>query len=358
MIVCMRRLIIALLLGFSSSVSAQPSPECPSGDRLDFVCGPERPEDVLAIPGTKWLITSGFAPGAGLKLVDTRARRYARWYRGEPTQIKPDANAFPDCPGPVDVSLFNARGLSLRRVAAGRWRLLVVNHGGRQSIEIFDVDARKGSPRLKWRGCLQMPQGQVGNSVASFADGTILVTVLNRPGTTIADFVAGKTTGGVWQRRPGETGFALLPGTELPGNNGLETDPDERRFYVVAFGWHSVVVFDRTDTRTPLARIEAPDFMPDNIHWSEGRLLIAGMRLVEPACGGLRKIVDGVADSMTCHRGWVVGEIDPTTNQTTPLAQGGPESDFNGLSSATIMRGEIWLGSYQSDRLAISRHTE
>lgn len=348
----MRSVLIALLLGMSSAAHAKPPSDCASGERLDYVCRPEKPEDVLAIPGTKWLIASGFAPGAGLKLVDTDTRNYVRWYRGERGQIRPDKRVFPNCPGPVDATLFNARGLSLRRISANRWRLLVVNHGGRQSIEIFDVDARRGPPRLQWRGCLLMPDGQVGNSVASFADGTILVTVLTRPGTTIADFVAGKITGGVWQWRPGETAFGLLPGTELPGNNGLETDPDERHFYVIAFGWHALVVFDRTATQISVAQIEAPDFMPDNIHWSDGRLLLAGMRLDEPVCGGQRKIVDGVADPMTCHRGWVVGEVDPVKRRITTLAYGQPEPSFNGVSAATIVNDTLWLGSYQSDRLA------
>lgn len=329
--------------------------DCPPGEALDYVCGPEKPEDVLALPGTPWLVASGFAPGAGLKLVDTGTRRFTRWYSGSPGQIAWDRSAFPTCPGPVDPAQFNARGLSIRQTGDGDWRLLVVNHGGRQSIEIFDIATGKSAPTLHWRGCLLMPEGQVGNSVASFADGTILATVLTRPGTSIADFVQGRATGGVWQWRPGTQEATLLPGTELPGNNGLETDPDEKHFYVVAFGWHAVLLFDRTDTAQPVARIEATDFMPDNIHWTGGRLLLAGMRLDEPACGGLRKLVDGVADPMLCHRGWIVGELDRSTRRISTVAYGRPEADFNGLSSAAISNGELWLGSFQSSRLAVVR---
>jgi hypothetical protein len=124
---------------------------------------------------------------------------------------------------------------------------------------VFAAGERRS--RCSWRGCLPLPPGQVANSVGVFADGTVLVTVLTRPGTAIADFVQGRVTGGVWQWQPGERGFTLLPGTELPGNNGIETDPDQRHFYVVAFGWHAVVVYDRRDTAHPLARIVAADFM-------------------------------------------------------------------------------------------------
>ena len=354
------------------------APACPPDSELAYVCGAERPEDVLAIPGTPWLIASGFAPGAGLKLIDTRDRSLTRWFNGAPDQIAPDpsccspakagaqSGAAPSrgykdadgCPGPVDPALFNARGLSLRAIGKGRWQLLVVNHGGRESIERFEVATDGPRPTLRWRGCLVMPAGQVGNSVASFADGTILVTVLTRPGTTIGDFMLGRATGGVWQHRPGTPGFILLPGTELPGNNGLEVDPDERHFYVVAFGWHAVVVFDRADTRRPSARIDAPDFLPDNIHWSGGRLLLAGMRLDEPACGGLRKVVGGVADPMLCHRGWVVGALDPAAKRIDTVAYGRPQPGFNGLSAAAVVGDELWLGSFQSDRLAVVRNPE
>lgn len=337
--------------------AAQPESEaCASDTQLDYICGPEKPEDILALPDTDWLIASGFSRGAGLKLIDRPARRFARWYDGGIEQVAWDRRSYGDCPGPLDPKLFNARGLSLRSTGKGRWRLLAVNHGGRESIEVFDVLTGAGPPRLRWRGCLVMPVGEVGNSVASFSDGTILVTVLTRPGTTIADFVAGRNTGRVWQFAPKTRRFTMLPGTELPGNNGIETDPDDRHFYVVAFGWHAVLIFDRHDTRVPRAQIEAPDFMPDNIHWSGSRLLLAGMRLDEPACGGLRPIVDGVADPMLCHRGWVVGELDRANARISTVAYGVPQAGFNGLSAAAIASGELWLGSFQSSRVAIARH--
>ncbi|MEG3177650.1 hypothetical protein U1872_15525 [Sphingomonas sp. RB3P16] len=334
---------------------AAPAEACPPGASLGFVCGTAHPEDVVAIPGTKWIIASGFAPGAGLKLVDTETHRAAPWFDGSAGQVDPDRRAYPECPGPVDPALFNARGLSLRRVGEGRYTLHVVNHGGRESIEIFDVTLGAGGLALHWRGCRLMPAGQVGNAVATFADGTLLVTVLTRPGTTIGDFVLGKRTGAVWQWAPGAAAFSEIPGTQLPGNNGLETDPDERHFYVVAFGWHSVLVYDRRHPTKPVRTIEMPGFMPDNIHWTDGRLVAAGMRLDEPACGGLRRVVAGEADKMLCHRGYVAAAIDPGTGTVTTVAYGEPDPAFNGVSAAAIVGDTLWLGSYQADRLAYRR---
>lgn len=352
----LRPVLAALAMAFCVPAMAQaPSQQCEGDSELAYLCDAQKPEDIVAIPGTRWLIASGFVQGAGLKLVETATRDFRPWFTAVPAQVQPDRKAFPRCPAPVDPALFNTRGLSLRKTGEGRYRLLVVNHGGRESVEVFDVMAPAGvTPSLVWRGCLPMPEGQVGNSVAQFDDGTALVTVLTRPGTTIGDFMLGRRTGGIWQWQPGDTAFTLLPGTDLPGNNGIETDPDQRRFYVVAFGWHAVVIYDRANTAKPLARIDAPDFMPDNIHWTGNRLLLAGMRLDEPACGGLRKVDNGVADPMLCHRGWIVGEVDLAKGRIATVAYGTPRAGFNGLSAAALAGHELWLGSFQSSRIAIA----
>lgn len=345
--------ILALLLLAGAPAPAAPEPACHPDAELDYVCGLQRPEDLLAIPGTSWLVASGFAPGAGLRFIETRRRAVVPAYQRLASQVSSDDALESHCPGPVDPALFNARGLSLRALSPRHFELLVVNHGGRESVEIFELRVEDDVPMLRWRGCLLLPEGQVGNSVAAFADGTVLVTVLTRPGTAIADFVEGRNTGAVWQWQADSMEFRQLPGTELPGNNGIEVDPDGRHFYVVAFGWHAVAVFDRERGGGPVDLITAPDFMPDNLHWSDGRLLLAGMRYDEPACGGTRRVIDGVADPMLCHRGWVVGELDLPARRISTVAYGRPAPHFNGLSAAARVNGELWLGSFQSDRLAI-----
>ena len=325
--------------------------DCPPGRSVDYVCGIEHPEDVVTIPGTHWLIASGYSPGAGLTLVDVDAHVATRFYEGRPSEIDADHAAYPDCPTAVDPAQFSAHGLSLRRTDASHYVLHVVNHGGRESVEVFDVSVEGGRPAIRWRGCRALPPGQVGNAVATFADGTVMVTVLTRPGTTIADFVLGRKTGAVWEWPNGGRAFREVPGTRLPGNNGLETAPDGRHFYVVAFGLHAVLVYDRHQPHAQRT-IVMPDFMPDNIHWVDGRLVAAGMRLDEPACGGRRRIIDGTADKMLCHRGYVVAAVDPVAGTVSTIAYAEPEPAFNGVSAAAIAGGVLWLGSYQADRVA------
>jgi hypothetical protein len=72
----------------------------------------------------------------------------------------------------------------------------------------------------------------------------------------------------------------------------------------------------------------------------------------EPACGGVRRIINSVADAMACHRGYVAAALDPASRSWSIVAYGEPSPSFNGVSSALVIGQELWLGSYQAERLA------
>src|SRR5580704_11072696 len=84
---------------------------CPASASLQFVCGAERPEDLAHIPGTRWLIVSGFQNGAGLKLVDTESGTWERWFHALPAQIRADPARVNTCHTPPDVATFNVQGI-------------------------------------------------------------------------------------------------------------------------------------------------------------------------------------------------------------------------------------------------------
>src|SRR5262249_32288204 len=110
---------------------------CQSSGKLHFVCGAQHPEDLAHVPNTPWLIASGFSDGAGLKLIDTRNDTLRLWFTGSPEQIARDSGLYPDCAAPPAPAIFNAHGINLRPAGQGTYTLYVVNHGGRESIEIF-----------------------------------------------------------------------------------------------------------------------------------------------------------------------------------------------------------------------------
>jgi sugar lactone lactonase YvrE len=223
------------------------------------------------------------------------------------------------------------------------------NHGGRESVEVFELDASGASPAATWIGCVLAPGKMSFNSVAAFSDGTLVATVLITPDKTFADAFAQRITGVVMQWTPGTPAFTALPGTELSANNGIETSPDDREFYVASTTTKRIVAYARNNTSKPLRVAQLKEFGPDNVRWTaDNRLITAGMLDNEPACGGAPKDEAGIR----CPRGYVVVTIDPKTMAITELARGPATPSFTGTAIAMQSGNELWLGSFYADRLA------
>jgi SMP-30/gluconolaconase/LRE-like protein len=347
----MTRTIIAASLAFTAwtlVASAQSAACSPSGG-LTFICGVANPEDLVLVPNSRWMVASGMAPGSGLHLVDTRAKTVKSLYAVGIASTRPDRKIFVDCPGPLDPKQAVLHGLSIRPAAGGRYTLYATNHGGRESVEVFELDPSSATPTATWIGCVQTPNKLALNSVAAFTDGTLVATVLIMPDKTFEDAFAQRTTGVVLQWTPGTPAFKPLPGTELSANNGIETSPDDREFYVASTTTKRIVAFARNNTSKPLRVAQLKEFGPDNVRWtSDNRLITAGMLDNEPACGGAPKDEKGIR----CSRGYVVVTIDPKTMAITELARGPATPAFTGTAIAMRVGDDLWLGSFNADRLA------
>jgi hypothetical protein len=289
------------------------------------------------------------APGSGLHLVDTRAKMVRNLYAADAASARPDRGKYASCPGALDPKQAILHGLSLRPAQGGRYTVYATNHGGRQSIEVFEIDTSGAAPSATWVGCVLLPNGMEANSVAAFSDGSLVATVLILPGKSFEDAFAGRNTGVVLMWTPGSPAFRPLAGTELSANNGIETSPDDREFYVVSSTTKRVVAFSRTNPAAPLRFAQLSEFAPDNVRWtSDNRLITAGMLDDEPACGGPPKNEAGIR----CSRGYVAATIDPRTMATTEIARGPATPSFTGTAIAMRVGDELWLGSFNADRIA------
>ncbi len=327
---------------------------CAPAAGLTFICGLQNPEDLVLVPGTRWLVTSGMAPGAGLTLVDTQAKAVRTLYGPDTATARADRGRFANCPGPLDPTQAVLHGLALRPAAGGRYTVYATNHGGRESIEVFELSvgsgAAAGTPAVTWIGCVLLPPKLAANSVAAFSDGTLVATVLILPGRTFEDAFAGRTTGIVIQWTPGTPAFVEVKGTELVANNGIDTSPDDREFYVASTPTRRVYAFSRAKPGAgPLRFAQLKDFGPDNVRWTaDGRLITAGLIDDEPACGGRPKDEKGIR----CPMGYAVATIDPKTMTATEIARGPRTPSFTGTAMAVVVGNELWLGSFLADRLA------
>jgi len=339
-------------LGTHAAFAAAPAGCAPSGG-LNYICGITNPEDLVLIPGTRLMIASSMTAGGGLHLIDTEKKTASPFFPAG-AKVAHDKAAFPNCPGPLDASKAAFHGLALRATQGKRYRLYATQHGSRESIEVFDVDASGAAPSLTWVGCQTMPDQHPANSVASLADGTILATVLIMPGKTFAMSFEGKNTGAVFKWKVGMPAFQMVPGTELPTNNGIDVSADGRELYVASSGLRQIVVFSNESPAKLLRRGQFKDFTPDNVHWTaDGKLIAAGMVDDEPACGGRPKADAKGGNSLgECPRGSMAATMDPKTMQETVVVRTPRTPDYNGAATAVIVGGDVWISSFHANRLA------
>jgi hypothetical protein len=345
---CTLRIVTALVVAWLA-LGAQAQASCEPSGGAQFVCGPKNPEDLVRVPGTPWIVSSGMAEGAGFYLVDSRTGTFSTLS----FQARHDPS-FASCATPPVPATLNTHGLNIRSGAPGQATLYVVGHGAREAIEVFGVDATGARPTLTWRGCVPMPEALAANSVASFADGSLVATVLFMPGTTFADAVVDlKPTGAVFEWSPGSAGFALVRGTELPANNGIEVSPDGREIYVASSGLQTVVAFSRGNPARQLRTTRPLGFTPDNVHLApDGRLVTAGMANDVPECGGRPGPQHDIEKLSQCPRPTIAVAIDPTTMRDTVIATTTATSSFSNATMVLPFDGQAWIGTFSGDKIA------
>lgn len=323
--------------------------DCASGAGVSYICGIVNGEDILQIGSSDWLLVSGMdgsLSGADINgkihLVDAFAKTAEIIFPGSNAVFHHDTAMFPDCPGPLDTTSFSAHGLSLQKIDKGPeiYRVYMTSHGAREAIEVFELDAFL-KPNIRWVGCVPMPASSWTNSVAMLSDGGFVATQFFDPSQHgIGNVMLGEVTGHVFEWHPGEA-VSIIAGTELAGPNGIAVSLDERWIFVAAFGTGELVRFDRSST--PVSReVVSLGISPDNVRWtSEGGLYVVGNNLA-----------DSCAEE-NCEGGWSVIEVTPYNMAINRVGGVGAGAALHDASSALLVNGEIWVGTFGGDRLAI-----
>ena len=262
---------------------------CMAKDGLRPICGVPFPEDVEPVPGTTSVIASDMhlhmgpagieqQPGV-LKRVDLRTAKVSPLYPA-PLMLpgRPDWGD-PACPGEIGAKLL-PHGINLSRRTDGAWQLLVVNHGSRESVEVFELVRVRHDWALRWRGCAVAPASSHLNDVAALPGGGFLVTTMHmgRNDETRAAAVKaanGENTGFLWRWEPGKA-FVRQPGSDAPMPNGVQTDAFGRFAYInTASRGGDVRKLDLASGQI-VGSVVVPN--PDNASWTrDGRLLVAGV---------------------------------------------------------------------------------
>lgn len=315
---------------------------------------PASAKDLVLIPGTKWIIASGFSGNVSLYLVDSEQKTWSSRYPTDGPRARQNMATYGGCPGTPDPNGFVAHGLNIRPGADGHSTLYVVGHGEREAIEVFDVDARGATPVLTWIGCVMTPDGMQANSVASFADGSLVTTIPLHTGILINAAFVGRATGAVYEWSPGNAGFVKIEGTDMPYGNGIEVSHDGEEFYVASSGLQKVLAFSNSNPTRLLRSSKAFSFIPDNLHrGSDGNLLTAGLDIVDPVCGNvLMSLEFDLGTYASCPRPFTVLSIDPQTMQDSVVASSPAQKRFSNITMALEVGSELWIGTFAGDRIA------
>ena len=313
---------------------------CNPVGNVRFVCGQQAPEDLVALPGSQWIVASSFAGSGGINLINVRDHTTSLAFPTATSKERLDAKTYNTCPGPPDAAdkaKFATHGLALRAGRNSVHTLYAVHHGARESIEVFEVDARGKMPALTWVGCAVVADPIGLNSVVALPEGGFIATdFLARGIDAVARgrMLAGESNGALWEWHTA-TGWKMIPGSEAAGANGLEISKDGKWLYVAA--WGSQSFFRLSRGQTPAKRDTIPlGFRVDNIRWApDGSIFAAGQ--------------GGVAPMQTSN----IVKINPDTLKVQEIIRHPNSPEFGNGTVAVQIGKELWVGSFRGDRIAI-----
>ena len=315
---------------------APPQPPCNPGPQ--WVCGQRTPEDLVALPGGKWVLASAYAGTGGINLIKVGDRTSTVVFPGPSVKVEPDKRRYPECSAPPTAAdKFTTHGLYVEAGAGPVLQFMAVGHGSRESIEVFRIDVRPATPSLTWIGCVIAPEPIGLNAVRGLPDGGFVATNwLPRGGApdALQKMMAGEKNGELWEWHTA-SGWQKVPVSEAAGANGIELSADGKTFYMAAWGSQSFIRLTRG--ATPPKRDEiALGFRVDNIHFARDGALLAAGQITDPGNGSSRVV-----------------KIDPKTLAVRDLLTRPDDATFAGNTTAIEVGGNLWLGSYRGDRIAI-----
>jgi hypothetical protein len=330
-------LALVIALGGTQPANAQSATtraaRCSAVGDLHFVCGLINVEDFLPVDGGRWLVGSSYQEkSVGLYLIDTAAKTA----KAVTLSIAAHSDAmYAGCAAPDLRALFT-HGLDVVSGRGGTTIVYAVNHAGRNSVEVFHLNAAKAS--AEWIGCAVLPAGADGNAVAALHNGSFVVTKFVDPDDkdSLQKLITGTITGTVYRWTPGE-GFSEVPGTRLSGDNGVAVSRDGKWLFVNATGANQIyrVALSGKGERSSVK----VDFHPDNLRWApDGKLFVTG----------------SFTNAQNFHslHGWAAVRLDPQTMTVTPVVKEPGYTEFDNATSTVQVGQTLWFGTYAGDRMA------
>jgi hypothetical protein len=315
--------------------------------------GVENAEDIVAIPGSDWVITGAMAGASTDRargfFINIKTHEF-RTAWPDNCAIDLDRARFGEVDPPAAWSF---HGVDVIK-RGGIIEVYVVNHAlehgpragqGRESVEVFEVDLGTGGPNLRWRGAVLGPPWLGGNDLCALPEGGFAITNFCYPGTEAMKMgLAGAICGNVLEWRNLEEGWRVVPGTDLNYPNGIALAPGGDAYFVASWGHKKLVRVPRGNSSVERVEIPLPGLV-DNITWTPDGAMLACCQIHDVA-----GIWESVAKTGSADGPFHAVRIDPVTLETKTLVA----EEIPGFFATTALQvgeREVWASSAMGDRV-------
>jgi hypothetical protein len=331
-----------------------------------FIVGVYSVEDLIQIPGTRWIVGSGLTtqgPGMAdqvitknyLHVFDAETETVRR-VEPEDIAIRVDTATYPGSTTPPDWETFGPHGIGLGARNGDVVTLYAVNHGVREAVEVFKIDVSGDRPRFTWVGSVVAPEDGFIDAVAWVpgTDGFVVTALVDPrdPEGSAQKQMKGEPVGWVREWHP-HSGWKTLPGTEdLSTPNGVIVSEDGRHVFIAASTGMSIVRVTRggTDPEVVSAKVAG---IPDNVRWSaDGKSMLAGVHTEDPE-RFVGKQIAAVKVGGNLETTFNITRIDADSMKTEVVMPSGLYGVFGAATGAIEVGKRLWVSSCKSDRIAI-----
>ncbi|MEM7465431.1 MAG: SMP-30/gluconolactonase/LRE family protein [Pseudomonadota bacterium] len=344
--------VFAAFLLCITELNAEPILDCEPKGNARPICDFSNPEDIVALPGDEAILIGEYGASAEAKgrlvVFEIASEKQHTVFRGgQGKSVAESGWGDPSCTTPPDET-FNSHGIDLVRRDDGRLQLLVIQHGNREAVELFEVMGEGRNWRVAWRGCVPSPPNASLNSVAALPNGDFYTTQMIplEPRIDIRKSIPRHITGHVFAWSQSKASFSKIEGTDGAMPNGIVVSPDGRYIYMNATAEHSV---RKVEVATGRELARATVDTPDNARWSpDGRVLISSLDkdLTGPdfaACVSLKR--------GACSIPFKIVALDPdsmTIVETLYESTGAPM----GAGTVGLRVGDdLFIGTFHGDRI-------
>lgn len=354
-------LFIAVLGLLSACSSDNPAiTDCQAKHGVQPVCTFHNPEDIELLPDRKTLLISqmglsmAHADQGSLVFFNTQTQTVTPAFpldNQQSSAVPEAANNWgaSDCPGNPGKTIA-PHGIALRQRDDNRWQVAAVNHGGRESIEMFELLSDADGPRLEWRGCVIPQSGTYFNDVALLRNGGFVASHmfdkhashLLGMNTSMLKAMLGSHTGYVLEWQPA-SGFRVLEESYGAMINGVELSADDQHVFANVYFGDEIKKLDRVSGKQLAS---ATVTRADNLAWDDqGRLLVVAHG------GNLLEQNECISHpGSNCVLPYSIIRIDPQTMHSELLLThaGAP------MGAGTVARqvaDDLYIGSFSGDRI-------